>query len=219
MASIILLNLFVASATMGQETKTNCPKLSVTGPAGIVPPGDPAVFRAELKGKVPNDIKYEWTVEGGVIVSGQGTSSLTTTYSSQNEVRVTAEVKVIGLQAGCPDSASETFSMAICLTQPILVEEGSTPATEIDKPKLDTLTDEFEKHPQGIVYIIDYFPPKTTQSIVDRKIRMMIDYLTKQKGLEQSLEQSKIRIFPEVHDRPFTRYYVVPPGADFPTHQ
>lgn len=176
-------------------------------------PGEAVKFVVEIVGSAPETAQYRWSVDKGEIVEGQGTPTLTTTYRETSEVKITATVEVFGLPKGCPNVASETFGIAICYTNPILVEEGSVASTKIDKIKLDHLVSELAKYPGAIIYIIEYFPPKTAQSRVNRKSQTITEYLSKSKGIDPN----RIKVVADVMDKVLTRYYLVPPGADFPT--
>lgn len=54
----------------------DCPTISIFGTAGVWLPGDIVDFRLELKGAHVNSFSVVWTVIGGTLVRGQGTSSI-----------------------------------------------------------------------------------------------------------------------------------------------
>jgi hypothetical protein len=74
--SVFILGLCIASFA---QTNTNppCPTISVTGPAGIVSPGDVARYTVNVddKGQKLN-LEYVWSVSAGSIISGQGTPNI-----------------------------------------------------------------------------------------------------------------------------------------------
>ena len=50
--------------------------LSVIGPPAVVQPGRTMTFRAEVTGGDQQNLNYNWSVDKGSIVSGQGTPSI-----------------------------------------------------------------------------------------------------------------------------------------------
>jgi hypothetical protein len=178
----------------------------VTGPAGIPRSGEPVEFTVEVKGAAPwNPVQFKWTVSRGTIVNGQGTPTIAVPYELDGTSLI-ATVDVLGLPETCPSTASETISYCIGPV-PVLVAEGSVKITAIDKARLDKLAAELADRPDSQGYLIEYFPPKTTQRAVDAKIQLVLRHLKK------SVDEARITIVTETAEKPFTRYYVVPPGA------
>jgi hypothetical protein len=204
---IIGLVLVATLEALGQPDIV-CPTVQVTGPAGIPRPGEPVKFTVEVKGAGPGAIEYKWAVSKGKIVDGQGTPTISVDYEL-NGSSLTATAEVLGLPETCASTVSETISYCI-LPVPTLVAEGSVPINAIDKARLDKLAAELADKPDSQGYLIEYFPPKTTQRAVDAKIQMVLRHLKK------SVDEARITIVIETAEKPFTRYYVVPPGAENP---
>jgi hypothetical protein len=67
MKRFLLLQLIVfavcaMSAAQTPETSAQpCPVISVTAPAGIVAPGEPVTFFAEVTGRDLGQLKYRWS--------------------------------------------------------------------------------------------------------------------------------------------------------------
>ena len=118
-------------------------------------------------------------------------------------------VEISGLGEGCPIEVSETVPYCEPVVA-ILVAEASTPVTTIDRARLHKLVAELADRPDNQGYLIEYFPPKTSQRAVDAKIQMVLRHLKK------SVDEARITIVTETAEKPFTRYYVVPPGAENP---
>jgi hypothetical protein len=70
-----------------------CPTLSVTGKE-IVRASESLVFTANVSGGIATDIRYNWTVSQGEIVSGQGTSQIKvkTTREMTGFIKATVEI-------------------------------------------------------------------------------------------------------------------------------
>jgi len=71
------------------------------------------VFKAKLsEGKVPHqNLTYKWTVYGGEIKEGQGTSSVTITNFNLRHKSLTVVLEVGGLPEACSRKASCTISV------------------------------------------------------------------------------------------------------------
>jgi hypothetical protein len=87
-----------------------CPTISVTGPSGVVLPGTPMTFTANVSGGTAENITYNWTVSAGTIESGQGTPSITVSTTGLQSTNITATVEIsgTGLCAECTRTDSET---------------------------------------------------------------------------------------------------------------
>src|SRR5437868_9225250 len=110
--------------------KPLCPKIAVSGPAGIVDPGKTVDFTVQIMNS--NDsAKYEylWTVSSGQIVGGQGTMAISVKMESPYGGTVIATVTVKGLPPGCPNSASDEYS--------VVIDPGPTKLAEISGPTYD----------------------------------------------------------------------------------
>lgn len=92
-----------------------CPLISVSGPSKTVKTGDTVVFVAELKGGDQKFVGYQWTVSGGTIAAGQGTSQIMIKVNSEvaDNKLVTAKVKIdgYGLCDVCPREISKIVSV------------------------------------------------------------------------------------------------------------
>lgn len=209
LAVILVIFCLFPAAFNAQDGRTSvCPTISVIGPNGIRMPGESLRYSGELKGPIPSNLQFKWRVDKGEIVDGQGTLAITTLYKNITDpgVGITASLEVIGLPDGCPNFASETYGFSID-PRPIVVDEFTIPVTKIDKKRLDHLFSKRSNH--DYVYIIEYFPPKTSQRTIDRKLRLTSDYLT----LRKKIPRSEFKILTG-RDSPLrTKYYLVPPGS------
>jgi hypothetical protein len=193
-----------------------CPVISVTGPAGIWVPGERIQFAVSLEGNIPPNVAYQWSISEGEIADGQGTANIAIrTKPSQSSLTATIEIK--GLPKECPNVASETGGYTI---EPValLVDESSVALDRINKRGLDKLVEELKRKSTSFGYIIEYVPPDTSQKTINRKIKLLSDYLGKTRGIDR--ERFKI-IFVEFASaersaQNRTKLYAIPPGADFP---
>jgi hypothetical protein len=208
-AALAIVIAFIAVSTgFAQNPTRECETtVNFSGPAGVVTPGEPFHFTVELTGHVPNDVQYIWTVSGGTITDGQGTPMLTVVITGEEFIRASLEIK--GLAAGCPNQFSENVPYCKPLAA-ILVDERSTPVTEIDAFSLETLISRLAQAPSNQGYLIEYFPPNTSRKTIEAKLQLIEQYL------KNTFDPSRITIVTATAEEPFTKYYVIPPGAETP---
>ena len=89
----------------------DCPRITVSGPAGITMQGETMIFEAMVTGMPQNLIEYEWSVNQGEIIEGQGTAKIVVVGGEPGS-NVTATVRVRGVPAKCSGTASETAGVA-----------------------------------------------------------------------------------------------------------
>jgi hypothetical protein len=82
-----------------------CPTISVACP-DQVEPGNKIVFSVNFTTDGSAKERYNWKVDEGTIVEGQGTSSITVDASKSNRKVVTATVELGGIDPACPKTAS-----------------------------------------------------------------------------------------------------------------
>lgn len=88
-----------------------CPNLVVTGGGGIKG-GETVDFTANVSSGTAYDIKYNWTVSQGEIISDQGTPNITVKTTSAMSGNITATVEINGVFcAECVRTASETATI------------------------------------------------------------------------------------------------------------
>lgn len=172
-----------------------CPTVSVVGPSGIVPIGESMTFTAKVEGVDLSKIEYKWTVSGGKIVGGQGTSNviIVTPPEIIGETTI-ALVEVSELPANCPKTASS--SHIIC-TFPShvsrLIGEFTENTLLIKKETLEIIKIELENDPTAKIYIVEKFKHETTSKFIRQRIENLYRYF-----YENSLISSKnihIQIF------------------------
>lgn len=88
----------VASSVASQE----CPAFTVVGPAGVVRPGEVAIFTVNPPLENYDQYKIVWTVSRGTLESGQGKPWIyVRTSEKDNGTILKAEVKITGPSAEC----------------------------------------------------------------------------------------------------------------------
>jgi hypothetical protein len=97
--------LALCAFSVAQEIPTNCPAISVNGPAGLVNVGELATYTARVgDGNQHYSVDYFWTTSAGRIKDGQGTASIRVI---QPKAALAVTVEVRGLPPDCPAAATE----------------------------------------------------------------------------------------------------------------
>ena len=186
-----------------------CPTVSVTGPSGTVAPGEQMTFTANLNGTGQENATYNWTVDKGTIIEGQGTPSITVSTEGLTDTTVLAEVEIGGLCADCPRTTASETGVIGANPRPILIEEfGNKPNDEI-RNSIDQFIIDLQNNPNATGYIINYGSARDVAAR-EKIIRNQIDF--------RNFDRSRITIInggvePEVR----TQLYRVPQGAEPPT--
>jgi hypothetical protein len=151
-----LLLLASAVDVRAQSDKPDCPTISVTGPAGILQPGDLATFTVQIDNPQKfGHLEYEWTVEGGELVEGQGTDKIQVRFSDVH-AKLTASLRIRGLPEGCANTASEIYQLACILPVPVLLDEFGRLANDAIRTRLTKLFAVLEENPNNQGYVILY---------------------------------------------------------------
>ncbi len=149
---IPILILTFCVGTFPQTNKNSpCPIISLTSDDSNAGAGEYISYTISLSGEFNKyDVKFEWTVKDGEIISGQGTSTI---KIKMNLDSLAVEVKIKGLPPNCSDNVSESF--VIDRPYPRKVDEFSTSTSQIDKARLDNLILEIQNNPSIVAYIFE----------------------------------------------------------------
>lgn len=196
--------------TFAQTNETlSCPTISLTRNSFNLSLGDYVSYTLVLGNNFDKyNLKYEWTVKDGEIVGGQGTPTVKIKMNLDS-LTVTANVKI--LPGNCSSSVTESF--VIDRPDSILIDEFSTSVSRIDKARLETLAKGLQNNPNANAYIIEKFAKKTSRKTIERKNRLIVNYLVKSNGIERD----RIILENAFGDKILTRFFMVPAGAMPPT--
>jgi hypothetical protein len=187
----------------------SCGTLSVTGPSGVVAPGVPMTFTANVSGG--GDVTYNWSVSAGTITSGQGTSSITVDTTGLGGQNVTATVELGGTDpaCGCETSKSETGSVQ-GLPTPTQIDEFGKVTNDDIKARVDGFFTQLNNNPTAQGYIINYGTPaeiKARRAAIMKAITF------------RKYDASRVTFVdgPDQGTGIMTRFWLVPSGAVAPT--
>ena len=211
-ASLLLLFLFAAINISAQETEPLiCPVIRITstvkGPKEKLSDGATAKFTAILEPKKPEDqLKYNWILSSGKIVSGQGTD----TVQVERQIHyVTATVHIDGFRTDgmCLQAASETVWWDV------------EPTAE----KMKVLSGEkFERATYDAGFLSNIWPDTTLHIIFGHKKNVSFETVQKRENdvlgwIGNRLDRGRISIEHIYDGAEIIEFWRVPAGAPMPT--
>jgi hypothetical protein len=130
-----------------------CAEVSVSGPSGLVKAGETMTFTASSSGG--NIATYNWSVDAGTIVSGQGTNTITVQTSADQTGNVTATLQTTG---DCPECARTTTAVG-SIQAPLrsqLIDTIGAASNDDIKARFDALRIALSNDPTATAVIINY---------------------------------------------------------------
>jgi len=198
----------VVSCNCVKPPECECGDLSVTGPPAAVAPGETMTFTAEVTGSTSSDITYNWSVDKGSIISGQGTPSITVSTDGLGDETLTATVNTQGSGdcASCNLTGSETGIVAKPTEEPRFFDEfGKVPNNEVRK-RIDLFFVELQNDPSSTGYIVNYGSSRE----ITRRERLIRNQAT----LRNLPIERIVFVNGGVESEIRTRLWIVPAGAD-----
>jgi hypothetical protein len=216
MNKILLIVIFVftsASAVFAQvKQKSVCPKISVSG-SGVPTPNEPVTFTALLGDGIEKyNVKYKWTVNGGTIIEGQGTTQIKVSWRDLCDKNVTATLEIIGLPDYCPSMNSETGSISDCFSKPVQLDEyGKLPFIK-EKAKLNIISTESTDRENSNIYFLIYLTNKQKRAEINLRTAKIRKYLTE----TQKIAKDRIFFVFSESNTYLTKIYLVPFSSEPP---
>ena len=110
--AVLLSFVFMLSTTIAWSQ--GCPAIVIETPPKMAQPGDKFELSASVKGSVGlSNLRYDWTLSGGIIEKGQGSSVISVGTTRENEgTNIQIKVVVSGLSPVCGNTAAEVIVVA-----------------------------------------------------------------------------------------------------------
>lgn len=216
MRKIFIASIFVFAfcvCAFGQVS--NCPTISVTGPSSATQLGETATFTANVSRIEMSKIEYQWSIDKGTIVEGQGTSTVTVSTEGLEDSTVTALVEIKGFPEGCPNSDAET---TIPFDPPwsVLIDELEISSKPINMERLNAWIAELKGNPDSTMYFVTY----TNEKFSSEKIRQNENRIKKQFTDEKIATDRLVFVNSKNSDndeKNIIRVWRIPLGAEPPT--
>ncbi|MEZ5427822.1 MAG: hypothetical protein R2747_16250 [Pyrinomonadaceae bacterium] len=196
-----------------EEKKSPCRVINVAGPTEIVTAGKEQIFTATLIGEEKYQFEYNWTVEGGKIIEGQGTTVIKVVQPPELAgANLVAIVTTKSFPAGCDLIGSETALICDCV-DPLQIDEVSGSLADVKKENLDNLAKYLAEDPSARGVLIWEFSKPVFERNFKPEERRITEYLTKEKNIPK--ERIIIKAFRS--DNNVVRFWYLSPGAKIPT--
>lgn len=192
--------------------RVQCPTISLACPE-TVEAGQPVTLSANISG-ARADIQpvFNWTVSGGTIIGGQGTSAITVDTTGLGGNSFTANVQVEGFDQTCPLTATCAVT-SNPLPVPRKFDEFPSISFDDDKARLDNFAIELQGEPTARGFIVLY-PGRRSRadqaSLLGERARR---YLISTRGIDAS---RLIVVSGAPRERVTYELYIVPIGATPP---
>ncbi len=132
----------------------SCPTITIDCPTQFIEPGETGTVSVNVSGVAPNqNLTYKWSVNGGTIISGQGTSSITLTPTAGQTT--TATVDIGGLPPECEHTRSCSFIVDHAPSCRMFDSYGSVTFND-EKARLDNLAAQLQQEPGAQAIIVAY---------------------------------------------------------------
>ena len=206
-STTILILVFSFSA-FAQNDTSPCPMISVSG-GGVTAPDEPLTFSAFVSdsAKYPN-LKYLWIISNGILIEGQGTTSIKVEMPRSENIIATVQIK--GIPENCANTALETGSI-IEYRQTVLNDEFGKITNGEVKARMDAVYVKLGDEPNSQGYIINYGTDKEIAAR-EKQIQRAIAF--------RKFDASRVTIVRGGANMNgtgiLTKIYIVPPGANNP---
>ena len=201
---ILVLSAIQFSIAQTENFNENCPTIAVSGPLMGIKTGETASFSVSISSETDaKKVQYVWTVEGGNLVSGQGTNRITAEISGD----AVATIDLKGIQKGCSGKASFTVAAGEVKSSPIFFDEFSKVKDKLLERRIAAFADALSNTPGANGYLISYGPESQV-----RKREESITGLLSAHGRVVSTRIIFTRGGDEKEVR--TRVWIVPSGFD-----
>lgn len=195
----------------------DCPTIAVSAPDDIPSaPGELMKFTATVSGVDPKITPtFEWTVSGGSITNGQGTTVILVEPNDAGGGTITATLKVGGMSDKCVDKASATMSFFVCgLVMPALkFDEYGEINFKQETARLDNFATELLNVPTATAYIIVYAGSDASRDKAKARALRVENYLIRTRGIDPERVAS---IYGGNRKQKTVELFIVPVGAENP---
>ena len=209
---IVLAQAALCMEGRAQTPSRSCPTVSVKCPTGLWDPGQPVTISVEVQSSdayLTENLKYNWMVSAGVIISGQGTPEITVDTSDLGGQNVTATVEIDGLPAGCDRTESCSLPVALCvLPASRLVHEYGDISESDEKARLDDFAVALEQEPYATAYVTAYGGGTSPDALahLERIKKYLVEARNIEPGRVTMVDAGQC-------SQPMVELYVRPPGA------
>ena len=160
----------------------SCPSVEISCPTNISA-DQPVSFSARVAGGNPIIAPiYNWTVSGGTIIDGQGTSLIKVDTQGLAGQTIKATLTMGGHTLDC--SATCTLAIPIPGAKPLKFDEFPDISRNDEKARLDNYVVELQNDPTAIGYVLVYPARARKTTDAQKHSSRIIDYLVNSRGID-----------------------------------
>lgn len=160
----------------------SCPSVEISCPTNITPE-QPVTFSARVAGGNPIIAPiYNWTVSGGTIIDGQGTSLIKVDTQGLAGQTITAKLIMGGHTLDC--SATCTLSIPIPGAKPRKFDEFPDISRNDEKARLDNYVVELQNDPTATGYVVVYPARARKTADAQKHTSRIVDYIVNSRGID-----------------------------------
>ena len=199
----------IASAVCALAQTLACPNIAVSSPDSV-DAGQPITYTASVsRGSSRVSPTFNWTVSGGTISAGQGTSSITLDTTGLPNTSVTATVEVGGYARSCSTGKSSTTSVLEAAKARMF---DSTPKINAQE-RFDEVAAELKRSPGDRIFIIAYGGRRSYEGEAEAALTRAKNYIMKAGGIAADRITT---VNGGYREEAWRELWIVPPGADAP---
>lgn len=174
----------VPRPTVRVDEVVNCPSVSIYGTREELRLGERVSFTAYTAMDTQVQPRFEWSVLGGTIKSGQGTNKINVEVNNPQFVRrVTAAVEVVGYSPVCPNESSHTLTVGN--KQFKLDEFGDIPCGDL-LARADNLAVDMLNDSNFQVHVVGYGDRNSVYNEPQMRALVVKNYLVDVRGIDAS---------------------------------
>ncbi|HYX30855.1 MAG TPA: PKD domain-containing protein [Pyrinomonadaceae bacterium] len=189
-----------------------CPTVNISCPESVKE-GETVRFATTVTGGRPAPgmtPSYDWTVNCGKIVSGQGTPTITVDTTGCSGQTIQANVNLTGYGVPCPATCSVAIPI---MNKPRKFDEYYDIARNDEKARLDNYAIQLQQEPGSQGYVFVYPSRKAGPSAAQARAQRIIDYLVTTRGIDS--HRLVVTMGP-ARDEWLTELWIVPEGVQPP---
>jgi hypothetical protein len=208
---IILVFAFSGAASYAQTNKDFCSEIKFDEEQRLLNVDEPAQIKVEVNEEFKKyKIDYLWTISGGKITRGQGTSAIELTPDfADNGYNIYVTVKLNGLPENCLDTNSHTFAVTLRSFDPWFDMFGKLPKDEL-QGRLDNFFVALGNASDAEGLIVLEFDKNEAKAKKIRRLNEIVKHLNLRK-----FDKTRLSFLILETDKEYTKLYIVPRGAKF----
>jgi hypothetical protein len=160
-----------------------CPTVTVSCPDGVQEGTAATVSANVVTAGTPPVSSFNWSVSGGTITSGQGSSSISIDTAGKGGTSITATVDVVGPDPSCNRTWSCTFQVGGTPPKSHKFDEYGNIRFNDEKARLDNFAIQLQNEPTATGYIIGY---GSCDAEGQTRANRAKDYLVNTRGIDAS---------------------------------